>query len=209
MTSFERMQGMFIATEYIVENDIKGSIVECGVWKGGSMMVSALTLMKKKDTSRKFYLYDTFEGMSKPTVMDYRVGDFNNKKSALKKWKENTKGEYAKWSVVGVDTVKSNIKLTGYPMAKMNFIKGKVEDTLPNKKQPKIALLRLDTDWYESTYHELKTLYPLLVKGGLLIIDDYGYWKGCKEAVDKYFLENNIKIYLHKIDYSGRIAVKP
>ena len=81
----------------------------------------------------------------------------------------------------------------------INFVRGKVEDTIPKNMPEKIALLRLDTDWYESTYHELKYLFPLLSKNGVLIIDDYGHWKGAKKAVDQYFGENNIQIFLKKI----------
>ena len=71
-----------------------------------------------------------------------------------------------------------------------------------------IALLRLDTDWYESTKHELEHLYPLLVSGGVIIIDDYGHWKGAKKAVDEYIKDNNLPLLLNRIDYTGRIGIK-
>ena len=71
-----------------------------------------------------------------------------------------------------------------------------------------IALLRLNTDWFESTYHELVHLYPLLSKGGVLIIDDYGHWQGARKAVDTYFKEQGIYPLLHRIDYTGRIMQK-
>ena len=89
-----------------------------------------------------------------------------------------------------------------------NFIKGKVENTLPEYAPKQIALLRLDTDWYESTKHELIHLFPRLVSGGVLIIDDYGYWIGAKKAVDEYFSQTKTKILLNRIDQTGRIAVK-
>jgi hypothetical protein len=85
---------------------------------------------------------------------------------------------------------------------------GKVEDTIPADIPEKIALLRLDTDWYESTKHELIHLFPRLQKGGVLIIDDYGFWKGARKAVDEYFAENNIQILLNRIDDTGRMAIK-
>ena len=68
--------------------------------------------------------------------------------------------------------------------------------------------MRLDTDWYESTKHELTHLFPLLSSGGVIIIDDYGHWQGAKKAVDEYFEENNIKILLNRIDYTGRVGIK-
>lgn len=97
---------------------------------------------------------------------------------------------------------------TGYPEEQLVFVEGKVEDTIPRVIPDKIALLRLDTDWYESTYHELCHLFPKLSTGGILILDDYGHWKGAREAIDKYFLDNRIRMFLHRIDYTGRIGVK-
>jgi hypothetical protein len=99
--------------------------------------------------------------------------------------------------------------MTNYPQDKLNYVVGKVEDTIPETLPRKIALLRLDTDWYESTLHELNHLYPLLTEGGVLIIDDYGHWQGAKKAVDEYIEKNKLKILLNRIDYTGRIAIKP
>ena len=102
-----------------------------------------------------------------------------------------------------------NLILTNYPINNFQLIKGKVEDTLPGIMLPdSISLLRLDTDFYESTLHELKHLYPLLSKNGVLIIDDYGHWQGCKQAVDEYFDKENISLLLNRIDYTGRVAIK-
>lgn len=95
---------------------------------------------------------------------------------------------------------------TNYPAEMLVFIKGKVEDTIPKTMPKHIALLRLDTDWYESTKHELLHLYPLLSKSGVLIIDDYGYWAGSKKAVDEYFSKG--EMLLNRIDYTSRIAIK-
>lgn len=102
-----------------------------------------------------------------------------------------------------------NILSTGYPKEKINFVKGLVEETIPQTQINKIAILRLDTDWYSSTKFELEHLYPKLVKGGVLIIDDYGHWEGCKKAVDEYFTNNNIPIFMMRIDYTGRLIIKP
>ena len=96
----------------------------------------------------------------------------------------------------------------GYNTEKLHFIKGKVENTLPEYAPKQISLLRLDTDWYESTKHELTHLFPRLVSGGVLILDDYGYWAGAKKAVDEYFSQNKTQILLNRIDQTGRIAIK-
>ena len=106
------------------------------------------------------------------------------------------------------EKIQENMFATGYGKDKFHFIKGKVEDTLPGQNPGPIALLRLDTDWYESTYHELVHLYPLLVKNGILIIDDYGHFKGAKEAVEQYFQEQRLHPLLHRLDYTGRLVMK-
>jgi hypothetical protein len=198
MTSIDRIWALHNAVKYVHNNKIEGDIVECGVWRGGSSMVSALTLLNNSDIQRSIYMYDTYEGMSEPTGEDVSVlGDT---------------GE-ATWQGINqcyadLEDVSTNIYGTGYPKDKIKLIKGKVEETIPNTIPDKISLLRLDTDWYESTYHELVHLFPRLVKGGVLIIDDYGHWQGARKAVDQYFEENNIPILLNWIDYTGRIAIK-
>jgi len=204
-TSKERMYALYKAIEYIVNSKIPGDFVECGVLEGGSAMVIAHTLIKMGETNRKIYLYDTFEGMSKPSGKDRRISDGT---SAISKWKKQQKKGHNKWCFVSLSKVKKNLFSTRYPQKNLIFIKGKVEDTIPEYIPSKIAILRLDTDWYESTKHELNYLYPLLIKHGVLIIDDYGHWAGCKKAVDEYFIENNISILLNRIDYGGRIGIK-
>ena len=105
--------------------------------------------------------------------------------------------------------MQANIRSTGYPEQRVHFIKGPVEQTIPvHPPVPAIALLRLDTDWYESTKHELEHLFPLLVRGGIMILDDYGHWQGARQAVDEYLERLPHSYYLHRIDYTGRLLVK-
>ncbi len=203
MTSKKRMYMLYKAVEYVVNSKIPGDFIECGVWKGGSAMVIAYTLIKMNETNRKLYLYDTFEGMSKPSDEDYRISD---NVTVIDKWKKEQKKNYNKWCFASLPEVKKNMFSTKYPQKNLIFIKGKVEDTIPKYIPSKIAVLRLDTDWYESTKHELNHLYPLLIKHGVLIIDDYGNWAGSKKAVDEYF--TNTPILLNRIDDSGRLVIK-
>ena len=107
-----------------------------------------------------------------------------------------------------MEEARANLLCTGYPAGKMQFVKGKVEDTIPASAPEHIALLRLDTDWFESTYHELIHLYPRLSPGGILIIDDYGYWQGARKAVDRYIEEHQLKLLLTRVDDSARMSVK-
>jgi len=199
------MYALYQSVKYIIDSKVAGDFVECGVWRGGSSMLAAYSLLKFADSQRKIYLYDTFEGMPKPMEKDKLLLDGS---SAINIWRHYQSGNIDKFCFAGLDEVKNNMSLTRYPQDNMIFVKGKVEATIPKVMPSKISLLRLDTDWFESTYHELHYLFPLLSKGGVLIIDDYGHWSGAKEATDKYFRENNIHILLNRIDYTGRLGIK-
>lgn len=204
MTSVERVVSLVHAARYVVENSIAGDIVECGVWRGGSAMAVAEVMSRLGDTSRKLYLYDTFEGMSEPTDKDKQ---FDGAAAAqLLSGEEKNTGI---WCYAGRDEVAANLGKTGYPPENIVYVEGKIEDTVPGTMPAEIALLRLDTDWYESTHHELTHLYPRLVRGGVLIIDDYGHWQGAKEATDEYFANlGGPRPFLHRIDYTGRLLIK-
>ena len=200
MTSVERLVSLVNAVHYLTRNDIPGDIAECGVWRGGSMMAVAHALLAAEDTSRTLYLYDTFEGMSEPSKKD---ADFAGKSaiSLLQKYRKGT------WCFASLEEVQRNLYSTGYPPAKIKFIKGRVEETLQAVRPATLSLLRLDTDWYESTKLELEVLYPVLHKNGILVIDDYGYWQGARQAVDEYFDTRKLRVFLHRIDNAGRIVV--
>jgi predicted O-methyltransferase YrrM len=207
MTSLERMFGLYQALFYVIENNIQGDFVECGVWKGGSAMMMALVLKKYNLTNRKLYLYDTFEGMSEPTELDKTAK--GTEAAVLMKHQKNNKGsDTSVWCYSPLEEVKKNLLSTGYPDAQIRYIKGKVEDTLNGQLPGKLALLRLDTDWYESTRIELQVLYPLLEKKGVMIIDDFGHWEGAKKAVIEYFESIHEHPLLQRIDYTGRLMIK-
>lgn len=204
MTSPERMYALYEAVKYVLSANIPGDIVECGVWRGGSSMIIA-DLLKHANSNRKIYLYDTFEGMSEPTEHDIET---SNTQPAKMKWKITQKDNHSDWCYASFDEVRKNMEMTGYNMKNIVFVKGKVEDTIPKTLPTSVALLRLDTDWYESTLHELIHLYPHLSSRGVLILDDYGHWAGAREATDTYFKNNNIAMLLSRIDYTGRMGIK-
>jgi O-methyltransferase len=206
MTSMERGYGLYKAVEYIVNRKIPGAFVECGVWKGGSCMVMAKTLLRLH-ADRPIYLYDTFTGMPKPTEED-RIAW--NDRPVLEKWEEDQRGEkdnFGSWAV-GRQEVEKNLQTTGYPHHLLRFVEGDVAKTLRQTIPEQIALLRLDTDWYASTRVELELLYPRLQTGGVLVIDDYGHFTGARRAVDEYFQENGGVPLLSRLDYTGRMGVK-
>ena len=206
--SKERFVSLYQSINYIYKNDIEGDFVECGVFMGGSAMMISFAMRefdKINNSSKNLWLYDTFEGMANPTIHDENI--LNEK--ATTELKNKTKKENSKdiWAYSSIDYVKQNIKKTNIKLERVKYIKGLVEKTLIKDKPKKISLLRLDTDFYESTKIELEELYPLLETGGIIIIDDYGHWKGCKKAVDEYFKDKK-NIFFQQIDYSGLIGVK-
>ena len=205
MTSIERMYCLYQSLNYIIENKIPGDCVECGVWKGGSSMLMALVLKEKGETWRKIYLYDTFEGMSEPTETDKNfLGEPAKKLLETQEKNDNA----SVWCYSSMDEVSANLSKTAYPIENLILIKGKVEETLNTTLPNQVALLRLDTDWYESTKIELQRLFPLTVTKGVVIFDDFGHWEGAKKAVMEYFSQSPIKPLLQRIDETGRIMVK-
>jgi hypothetical protein len=207
MTSPERVAALCDATRYLVRNGIGGDIVECGVWRGGSMMAVARTLVQLGDTSRELFLYDTYTGMTDPTDAD---ADAHGRTAwrGMNRFGRDDAG-HSKWCNASLEDVTANIASTGYPMAQCHFVVGPVEDTIPATLPGDVALLRLDTDWYESTRHELLHLFPLVVPNGVLVLDDYGHWQGARRAVDEYFEKCQHAPLLNRIDYTGRIAIIP
>lgn len=204
-TTAERMYSLIQAVRYVVANDVPGDLVECGVWRGGSMMIVAQTLIDLHCTDRHLYLYDTFEGMVRPTGDDVSYKGVR----ALDKFEKRQTGEdRSDWCLASLEEVTALMHGTGYDAEKTHLVPGKVEETLPGQAPEQISLLRLDTDWYESTRHELVHLFPRLAPGGVLVIDDYGDWLGARKAVDEYIAENNVSILLNRVDDSGRIGVK-
>jgi hypothetical protein len=204
MTSVERVVALCQSIAYLENHQISGDIVECGVWKGGSMMATALALLACESTQRQLFFYDTFNGMTEPAPVDI---DWQGR-SARELIRQGTaEGEHVR-AACSLADVKAVMLQTRYPWEKLRFVPGRVEKTIPQTVPDQIALLRLDTDWFESTHHELEHLYPRLAEGGVLIVDDYGHWQGAKKAVDTYFRDHGIDADLRTIDFTGRLLIK-
>jgi hypothetical protein len=196
---------LYKSIEYIVRNNIPGDIAECGVWNGGAMLLAAFALRHFGDTSRKIYLYDTFAGMPRPEAVDKRWDGLD----PLPTWESHQK-EGKQWGFGGtLEMVRAVMRGSNYPEDKLIFVEGMVEDTIPKTMSSQLALLRLDTDFYKSTYHELIHLYPTLASGGILIIDDYGQYQGSRIATDQYISENKLRVFLNRVDDNVRLVVKP
>jgi hypothetical protein len=202
MTGNDKLHALISATKYINTYNIPGAVVECGVWRGGSMHAVARTLHALTDHSRDLYLFDTFEGMVEPTDIDARYDGL-----AASQLLENSKRSARVWAYASLQDVQEGFANVPYPSERIHYIKGRVEETVPGDAPEQIALLRLDTDWYESTKHELEHLYPRLVPGGVLFIDDYGWWQGSRAASDEFLANTGARLLLIRTG-SGRVAVK-
>jgi O-methyltransferase len=202
MTDDAKIFSLVEATRYVVREAIPGDFVECGVWRGGSMQAVALALMDLGAADRSLHLFDTFEGMPPPTDKDRR--DETTAEELLAAHDKS----HRVWAIAGLDDVQEAMREVAYPPELVHFHKGLVEDTIPSRAPEQIALLRLDTDWYESTRHELEHLYDRLSPGGILILDDYGDWEGARLAADEFLTARAESLFLHPAG-SGRLAVKP
>ena len=198
MLSANKLFVLIEAARYVHRCAIPGAVVECGVWRGGAMMAAATTFRHLGVADRDFYLYDTFAGMTKPTDKDNLI--FGSTDPREKFEQTRTGADSSDWCRAGVEEVKQNLAETAYDSRRFVTVQGKVEDTIPDTLPDEIAILHLDTDWYESTRHEMVHLFPRLVPKGVLIIDDYHYWSGVRDAVDEYLTESKIPIFLMKVD---------
>lgn len=212
LTSRQRRYALVQAVQYLVRRGVPGAFVECGVWRGGSALAMLMALQRERTDDRELWLYDTFEGMTAPSERDRSPFDA----PARRTWDIAVASGRKAWQHLfepqdfSLDKVRALLEGTGYPRQHLKFVAGDLMQTLPAQAPGRIALLRLDTDWYESTRHELEHLYPRLSPGGVLIIDDYGHWQGCRDAVDEYFARpGNGPVLLNRIDYTCRIVIKP
>lgn len=209
MTTPERQLALVDAVTYVQRAPVPGAFVECGVWRGGSVQAMLLRLHQLGGAPRDVYLYDTFSGMTRPTELD--TSAFH--RPALEEWDEASGSAYPGLfggEDASLDAVRALLAGTGHPQERLHFVVGPVEETIPGTVPDRIALLRLDTDWYESTRHELEHLYPRVVPGGVVIVDDYGHWQGARRAVDEYLArEGTAYPLMHRTDYTCRMWVKP
>lgn len=202
LSSPERVAALRDAVRHVVARGIPGAFVECGVWRGGSMLAVASTLVSLGVTDRELVLFDTFDEHPPPTDVDVDLRGVPARDHMAEV--ERTGG----YGYLPPDQVRAVVAGSGYPLDRITAVAGMVEDTIPADAPDLIALCRLDTDWYASTAHEMRHLYPRLSPGGILLVDDYGHFAGARRAVDEYFDDAGLTPLLHRIDYTGRMVVK-
>jgi len=193
------------AVRYLERAGVDGAIVECGVWRGGSMMAAALTLLERGSGDRELHMFDTFTEMPRPDERDTHMSGTPGPEF----FERVVAADEDVYGLLPLDRVRALLESTGYPPQRLHFVAGLVEETIPERAPERIALLRLDTDWYRSTIHELRHLYPRVVSGGIVIVDDYGEFAGARDAVDEYLAEAGDPVLLNRVDFSCRLIQVP
>jgi O-methyltransferase len=203
-SSDERLFATIMACRYVADRPVAGDFVECGVWRGGNSILAA-DVFRSLRADRSVWLFDTFAGMTEPTAADVNFRG----ESADAKFHLSRRADHNDWCYAPIEEVKANFARVGLLGARVKFVKGDVASTLSDAGNlpQTVAVLRLDTDWYESTKVELAALYPRLAPGGVLIIDDYGHWGGARKAVDEYFFGRE-RPFLQYIDQTARVGIK-
>ena len=203
LTPPARLMALCEAVRHLERAGIDGAIVECGVWRGGSMAAAALTLLGLGSGEREIWLYDTFTEMPPPGPADRHVSGADLREMYDRLGKDPV------YTIHGEDRIRQLLESTGYPPDRLRFVAGLVEETIPEQAPERIALCRLDTDWYESTAHELRHLHPRIAPGGVLIIDDYGEFLGARKATDEFLATLERPPLLHRVDESCRLLQVP
>jgi hypothetical protein len=190
---------------YLSKNNIHGDLVECGVWKGGGVAMMAHQLKQINDL-RTLHLFDAFDDICEPDASidgERAIQDAGGKQNATGAL-VSISGVYDKMGGKGNETAVIELITQGieYPSKYVKTYKGWFQDTLPliGNQINEIALLRLDGDWYASTKVCLDYLFEKVVKGGIIIIDDYGCYDGCKKAVDEFIKNHHLNVYLISVD---------
>ena len=205
MVSFERLATLWLQVQHLDKHEIPGDLVECGVWRGGSAGMMALAhLQSRSNASRHLHLFDSWQGMPEPDrdfdgalAVEYSGGVGGRTLEPIGR------------CVAALDEVRQLLEREiAYPPELIHYHVGWFQETLERTQVDKILLLRLDGDWYESTKICLEYLYPRVVKGEIVILDDYGYWAGCRKATDEFIERLSEPVMLHHIDADGRYFMK-
>ena len=197
----EKAYSIWQAVRWASEAGVAGDFVECGVETGATCVTASLAMQHLGDV-RKIWLYDTFAGMPEPGPHDVN----RDGRAARPIYESRRRGDHTDWCYTPLDQVRRRMADAGHPADRLEFVQGLVEDTIPGRVPEQIAVLRLDTDFYESTKHELEHLWPRLLPGGVLYIDDYSSWRGARKAADEYFATPPPRPLLFRHGYGAAIA---
>ncbi len=185
---------LYRMVRYLNRSALPGTIVECGVWKGGSSAMMAAAC-QDSGVQRDFWLFDSFEGLPPPTEKD-------NAFERTYYFKGMNKGS--------IEAVERIFRKLGLPLERVHFVKGWFEQSIPAATVEQIALLHIDADWYDSVSLVLNELYDRVVPGGYVVFDDYGYWEGCDRAAHDFLDRRGLpRTALHRVGGMGAYFQKP
>ena len=176
--------------EEVLRNEIPGDFIETGIWKGGLPILMRGILKAWNVTDRVVWGADSFDGLPEPDPAE-------NLEDAIA-WFLFAPLERLK---IPRDFVENTFLKYGLLDDQVRFLEGWFSDTLPSAPIEKLALMRLDGDWYESTMTALNALYGKLSQGGYVIIDDYGLLRGCRDAVDQFRQNHSITTPLVAVNH--------
>lgn len=205
MCSSVQQYSMWQAIRHVDNNQIPGDVAEFGVWRGGMSMIAAQTIAESS-TKRFLYMFDTFQGMTTPSSKDVELYSRQSAAKLLER-ETNSPGKWTTWANASLADVQDGIRKTELSEDHIRFIVGDVSATVPSLLPTALAVCRIDTDWYESTLHCLRHAWPRIPQGGVLLLDDYDHWEGARTAVDEYFDEIGLKVFLVRTEI-GRLVIK-
>ena len=190
MAGLKRLRSLAELTDGVLRDDVPGDFIETGVWRGGACALMRGILKARGVTDRKVYVADSFEGLPPPDPERY-TADAGSKLHSRKRL------------AITQETVEATFRAYDLLDDQVVFVKGWFKDTLPGVPAERFALVRLDGDMYESTIQAIEALYPKLSAGGILIVDDYGGIKGCREAITSYRTAHGIDEEIVQVDHCG------
>ena len=183
----ERIHSLWNLTNGINRRGIIGDIVECGSYKGGSSAVLRACMGKH----RKLWIYDSFEGMPETTELD---GEEARK--------------YVGTCLASKEDAIEILRATGARGDEFVIMEGLYEDTFKKKLPEQVALLHCDADWYDSVSIVLETFYSLIPVGGCVILDDFGFWEGCRRAFYDFCQKHGEKPLLERVGSTQAFWIK-
>ena len=189
MIGIHRLDQLQETVETVLRERVPGDLIETGVWRGGASIFMRAVLAAHGETGRTVWLADSFQGLPRPDPVNYPVDDGVD----LSQVRE---------LAVPLEQVQENFRRYGLLDGQVRFLPGWFRDTLPSAPIERLAVLRLDGDLYESTIVALESLYPKLSPGGFAIIDDYAL-PICRQAVDDFRAQHEIRESMEQVDWSG------
>jgi len=188
MCGIDLLVHLYRLGQYVTAQKIEGDFVECGVCNGGSAAAIACAF---RGTKRHVWLYDSFEGLPEPNNVDG---------TDARDWVGKCLGSE--------DRVREALTLARFPEEDYTIRKGWFQDTFHQALPGVISLLHIDADWYESVMFSLDTFYDRVSDGGIVVLNDFGHWEGCREAFYDFAQKRNLRPVLERVGHTEAYWIK-